>query len=159
MMNFGALKWFRSFIKKLKKALDCINHMIYTCDYEINTDISIVASPVLYHHLEKEQKWKLTCLVALAECLYYSLYEMISTGIIIDIIKMLFHYFCHQGENHTMESICQTVMSIKELVDVVNDPTIDNNIKRPYLRYILWAYINTHHSLQESGIVNLPQRM
>ncbi len=33
MMNVGALNWFDSFIiTKLKKALDCINHMIYTCD-------------------------------------------------------------------------------------------------------------------------------
>ncbi len=32
MMKFGALNWFDFFIKKLKKALDCINHVIYTCD-------------------------------------------------------------------------------------------------------------------------------
>ncbi len=31
MMNFGALNWFNSFIKKLKKPLHCINYMIYTC--------------------------------------------------------------------------------------------------------------------------------
>ncbi len=31
-MDFGALKWFGSFVEKLKKALDCINHVIYTCD-------------------------------------------------------------------------------------------------------------------------------
>ncbi len=27
MMNFDALNWFESFIKKLKKALDVINHV------------------------------------------------------------------------------------------------------------------------------------
>ncbi len=32
MINFGALKWFDSFTKKLKKALDYINQVIYTCD-------------------------------------------------------------------------------------------------------------------------------
>ncbi len=31
MMYFGALNGFDSFIKKLKKALLCINHVIYTC--------------------------------------------------------------------------------------------------------------------------------
>ncbi len=31
MMNFGALNWFGFFMKKLKKALDCITHVIYTC--------------------------------------------------------------------------------------------------------------------------------
>ncbi len=30
MMNFSALNWFDSFIKKLKKALNCIIHVIYT---------------------------------------------------------------------------------------------------------------------------------
>lgn len=33
MMNCGALQWFGSFIKKWKKALDCVNHVIYTCVY------------------------------------------------------------------------------------------------------------------------------
>ncbi len=36
MVNLGALNWFDSFIKKLKKALDCINHVIYTPDIPIN---------------------------------------------------------------------------------------------------------------------------
>ncbi len=30
MVNLGALNWFDSFIKTLKKALDSINHVIYT---------------------------------------------------------------------------------------------------------------------------------
>ncbi len=37
MMKFGDLNWFDSFIKNLKKALDCINHVIYTCDVFIHT--------------------------------------------------------------------------------------------------------------------------
>ncbi len=32
MMNFDVLNCFDSIIKKLKKALDCINPVIYTCD-------------------------------------------------------------------------------------------------------------------------------
>ncbi len=31
MIKFGALNLFDSFIKKLKKTFDCINHVIYTC--------------------------------------------------------------------------------------------------------------------------------
>ncbi len=31
MMNFGALNWFDSSIKKLKKVLDYTNHVSYTC--------------------------------------------------------------------------------------------------------------------------------
>ncbi len=34
MMNFGTLNWFDSFIKKLKKALDCIPDVIYTYDIQ-----------------------------------------------------------------------------------------------------------------------------
>ncbi len=33
-MNFSELNWFDFSIKKLKKALDCINHVIYTCVFE-----------------------------------------------------------------------------------------------------------------------------
>ncbi len=50
-------------------------------------------------------------------------------------------------------------MPVDELVDVVNDKTIDNNLKRPYLRYILWAYLNTGGNLVESGVTDLPHRM
>ncbi len=32
MVNFGALKYFGSIIKKLKKSLYSINHVIYICD-------------------------------------------------------------------------------------------------------------------------------
>ncbi len=32
MVNLSDLNWFDSFIKKEKKALDCINHVIYTCE-------------------------------------------------------------------------------------------------------------------------------
>ncbi len=32
MMNFDALNWFDSIIEKLKKVLDCIIPVIYTCD-------------------------------------------------------------------------------------------------------------------------------
>ncbi len=35
MMKFGALNWFNSLIKKLKKALNCITHVIYTYDYHL----------------------------------------------------------------------------------------------------------------------------
>ncbi len=37
-MNFVALNCFDSFIKKLKKTLDCINHVICNCDYSIKSD-------------------------------------------------------------------------------------------------------------------------
>ena len=47
-------------------------------------------------------------------------------------------------------------MSLDELVQAVNDPQIDNNLKRPYLRYILWAYLNTGGSLIENGAQELP---
>ncbi len=41
MVNLGALNWFDSFIKKLKKALDCINYVIYTPDVARNTKQNI----------------------------------------------------------------------------------------------------------------------
>ncbi len=41
MINFGAFNWFDSFIKRLKKTLVCINHVIYTCDSSDDTIIEM----------------------------------------------------------------------------------------------------------------------
>ncbi len=50
MVHLGAMNWFDSFIKKLKKALDCINHVIYTPVY-IESDRTTLHSNVEQHAL------------------------------------------------------------------------------------------------------------
>ncbi len=64
-----------------------------------------------------------------------------------------------QGENRFIESVCQTIFSVDDLVEILNDKTINNNLKRPFLRFLLWVYLNTAGNMVESGVVDLPNKM
>ena len=61
-----------------------------------------------------------------------------------------------QGENRFIESICQTIFSIKGLLEILNNDSIANNLKRPYLRFFIWVYLNTASGMIESGAGDLP---
>lgn len=63
-----------------------------------------------------------------------------------------------QGENRFIESLCQTMMTMDDLIEILTLKSLDNNLKRPFLRYLLWAYLNTAGGLVESGIVDLPKK-
>ena len=39
-----------------------------------------------------------------------------------------------QGENRFIESICQTIFSVPELMELLNDRNVDANLKKPFLR-------------------------
>ena len=52
--------------------------------------------------------------------------------------------------------MCQTIMSVDELLWIVNHPDIDNNLKKPFMRYFLWVYMKTAGSAVESGAGDLP---
>ena len=56
-----------------------------------------------------------------------------------------------QGENRFIESICQTIFSADELLDIMNNSSIENNLKRPYVRFLLWVYLNTAGGMLDSG--------
>ena len=61
-----------------------------------------------------------------------------------------------QGENRYIESICQTIFKIPELLKVLNHSSISSNLKRPFLRFFLWVYLNTAGGMIESGAGDLP---
>lgn len=65
-------------------------------------------------------------------------------------------YASFKGENRFIESICQTIFSIDELLAIVTDENIDNNLKRPYLRFLLWVYLNTAGGMVDSGAGDIP---
>ncbi len=73
--------------------------------------------------------------------------------------KLAFFFGPTQGENRFIESVCQTIFSMDDLVAILNDATVNNNLKRPFLRFLLWVYLNTAGSLVESGVVDLPDKM
>jgi len=61
-----------------------------------------------------------------------------------------------QGENRFIESMCQTILSVDELLWIINHLDIDCNFKKPFLRYFLWVYLKTAGSAVESGAGDLP---
>ncbi|CAH1239566.1 ITPR1 [Branchiostoma lanceolatum] len=62
---------------------------------------------------------------------------------------------CAEGENRFIESICQTIFSVDELFQILTNDKIDNNLKRPFLRFLLWVYLNTAGSVLDSGVGEL----
>ena len=58
-----------------------------------------------------------------------------------------------------IESMCQTIMAVDELLWVINNQEIDCNLKKPFLRYFLWVYMKTAGSAVESGAGDLPHDM
>ncbi|ESO83880.1 hypothetical protein LOTGIDRAFT_236387 [Lottia gigantea] len=63
---------------------------------------------------------------------------------------------CAGGENQFIESICQTIFKIGDLLKVLNHPSVHDNLKKPFLRFLLWVYMNTASGMIESGAGDLP---
>lgn len=63
---------------------------------------------------------------------------------------------CAEGENRHIESICQTIFRIPELLRLLTNPSISNNFKQPILRFFLWVYLNTAGGMIESGAGDMP---
>jgi hypothetical protein len=49
---------------------------------------------------------------------------------------------CAEGENSGTESVCHTVHSLEELVEVLSHDSIPLYRKRPFTRFLVWVYIN-----------------
>ncbi|XP_076449737.1 inositol 1,4,5-trisphosphate-gated calcium channel ITPR1-like isoform X2 [Babylonia areolata] len=63
---------------------------------------------------------------------------------------------CAEGENKFIESLCQTIVPVEELLWVMTHTGIDCNLKRPFLHFMLWVYMKTTGSnLVESGAADL----
>ena len=65
-------------------------------------------------------------------------------------------FFFTKGENRHIESICQTIFRIPELLRLLTNQNISNNFKQPILRFFLWVYLNTSGGMIESGVGNMP---
>ena len=48
-----------------------------------------------------------------------------------------------QGENRFIESLCQTVFQVDELLDLLTDASMSPSVKKAFLRFLLWVYLNT----------------
>ena len=76
---------------------------------------------------------------------------------LINLIDLL--STCAEGENRFIESMCQTILSLDELMWIINHHDVDSNLKKPFLRYFLWVYMKTAGSAIESGAGDLPHDM
>ena len=47
-----------------------------------------------------------------------------------------------EGENRICESICRNILSIDDIIEVLQEPKIHKDLKRPYLRFFLWSYMH-----------------
>uniref|UniRef100_A0A1I8IDC1 Inositol 1,4,5-trisphosphate receptor n=1 Tax=Macrostomum lignano TaxID=282301 RepID=A0A1I8IDC1_9PLAT len=57
---------------------------------------------------------------------------------------------CAEGENRYIESLCQTIISVEEILCILNDPNVENHLKKPFLRYMFYAYMKTSGSTAEN---------
>ena len=60
-----------------------------------------------------------------------------------------------QGENGYTESVCQTIFSVHQLLEILTDERLSNAVKKPFLRYMHWAYMHTTGGRIESGTGDL----
>ena len=58
---------------------------------------------------------------------------------------------CSEGENFFIESVCQTVYSVEELLKILQEPNLPPERKRPFARFLVWVYMNTEGDKMQSG--------
>ncbi|XP_071176008.1 inositol 1,4,5-trisphosphate-gated calcium channel ITPR2-like isoform X12 [Mytilus edulis] len=62
---------------------------------------------------------------------------------------------CAEGENKFIESLCQTILPVQDLLWVMNHISIDNNLKKPFVKFMIWVYMKPVGNLVESGGADL----
>jgi hypothetical protein len=77
----------------------------------------------------------------------------------------LYHYSCEselflcivfwQGENRLTHSLCKTILSVEEIIQVLNTAGIDNNVKKPFMAYLQTVYLGSVFQTAEIGTADL----
>ena len=62
---------------------------------------------------------------------------------------------CCEGENLFIESVCQTVFSVEELLDIIRCEFIVAERKRPFARFLVSVYLATASDKFSSGASSL----
>lgn len=66
---------------------------------------------------------------------------------------------CAEGENKYIESMCQTIFSIEEILEVLEDELINPLFKGPYMEFLVWVYLNTGEPSDELINAHLEREM
>ncbi len=64
---------------------------------------------------------------------------------------------CSEGENLFIESVCQKVFTVEELLSLLNCPELPSERKRPFARFLVSVYMNTGGDKHSSGAALLAQ--
>ena len=64
---------------------------------------------------------------------------------------------CAEGENSGTESVCCTVYSLEELVEILSHDGIPLYRKRPFTRFLVWVYMNSGKENATENTRNITQ--
>ena len=60
--------------------------------------------------------------------------------------------FPFQGENQLIHSFCKSILSVEEILNILNTVgSVDNNIKKPFFFYLLEVYLKSPFQTSEIG--------
>lgn len=62
-----------------------------------------------------------------------------------------------EGENRQIEAMCRSIFSLEELLETIAQIDIPHRNKAPYIKFLLWVYLNTASSTIEAGTGELNQ--
>ena len=77
-------------------------------------------------------------------------------GLLVSLTDLLAS--CSEGENLFIESVCQTVFSVDELLDIIDCDFIVAERKRPFARFLVSVYLATASDKFSSGASTLTSK-
>uniref|UniRef100_A0A2C9LYN3 RIH domain-containing protein n=1 Tax=Biomphalaria glabrata TaxID=6526 RepID=A0A2C9LYN3_BIOGL len=63
---------------------------------------------------------------------------------------------CAEGENLFIESLCQTILPMEDLLAILNNPSIDNVLKKPFLRCLHHVYMKSTGNVVDMQTSEIP---
>ncbi|XP_021341779.1 inositol 1,4,5-trisphosphate receptor type 2-like [Mizuhopecten yessoensis] len=58
---------------------------------------------------------------------------------------------CAEGENMFIESLCQTILPMDDLLWVLNNPKVDSTCKKPFIRCLHHIYMKSNNTMVDTG--------
>lgn len=77
--------------------------------------------------------------------MYYDFIQEPDQNVKLQLLLMMTDLLssCAEGENSGTESVCCTVYSLEELVEILGHDDIPLYRKRPFTRFLVWVYMNS----------------
>ena len=69
-----------------------------------------------------------------------------------------FFFLCLQGAGQYAQSMCQTLMTMDELIAILNHDRINIKYKIPFARYLTYGYMQSSKSPIQTGTIELPHK-